>query len=77
MLPHGNKEDLQRDFRGYGRGHGRGRGRGRGWLNEDVTERDIGGGRGRLHFHGNGRSQNGQYRGGFASAQDEGRRDIR
>ena len=64
-------------YRGCGRGHGRGRGRGRGWLNEDVTERDIGGGRGRFHFRGNGRSQNGQYRGGFASAQDEGRRDIR
>ena len=64
-------------YRGCGRGHGRGRGRGRGWLSEDVTERDTGGGHRRLHFRGNGRSQNGQYRSGFASAQDEGRRDIR
>ena len=64
-------------YRGCGRGCGRGRGRGRGWLSEDVTERDTGGGCGRLHFRGNGRSQNGQYRSGFASAQDEGRRDIR
>ena len=64
-------------YRGHGRGHGRGRGRGRGWLSEDITERDIGGGCGRFHFRGNGRSQNGQYRGGFASAQDERRRDIR
>ena len=62
-------------YRGCGRGCGRGRGRG--WLSEDVTERDTGGGCGRLHFCGNGRSQNGQYRSGFASAQDEGRRDIR
>ena len=31
-------------YRGCGRGHGRGRGRGRGWLNEDVPERDLGGG---------------------------------
>ena len=31
-------------YRGQGRGHGRGRGRGRGWLNEDGTERDLGGG---------------------------------
>ena len=60
-------------YRGCGRGHGRGRGRG--WLSEDVRERDTGGGRGRFHFHGNGR--NGQYRNGFASTQDEGRRDIR
>ena len=64
-------------YRGCGRGHGRGRGRGRGWLSEDITERDTGGGHGRFHFRGNGRSQNGQYRSGFASAQDEGRRDIR
>ena len=64
-------------YRGHGRGCGRGRGRGRGWLSEDVTERDTGGGHGRFHFRGNGRSQNGQYRSGFASAQDEGRRDIR
>ena len=63
--------------RGCGRGHGRGRGRGRGWLNEDITERDSGGGRGRFHFRGNGRGQNGQYRSGFASTHDEGRRDIR
>ena len=64
-------------YRGYGRGCGRGRGRGRGWLSEDVTERDIGGGRGRFHFRGNGRDQNGQYRGGLTSTRDEGRRDIR
>ena len=50
---------------------------GRHWLSEDVTERDSGGGCRRFHFCGNGRSQNGQYRSGFASAQDEGRRDIR
>ena len=31
-------------YRGCGRGHGRGRGRGRGWLNEDIPERDLGGG---------------------------------
>ena len=62
-------------YRGHGRGCGRGIGRGRGWLSEDVTERDTGGGQGRFHFHGNGR--NGQYRNGFASTQDEGRRDIR
>ena len=36
-------------YRGCGRGCGRGRGRGRGWLSEDITERDIGGGRGRFH----------------------------
>ena len=83
MLPHGNKEDFTHHrygdpyYRGCGRGHGRGRGRGRGWLSEDVTERDTGGGRGRFHFRGNGRNQNGQYRNGFASTQDEGRRDIR
>ena len=47
----------------YYRGCGRGRGRGRGWLSEDVTERDTGGGRGRLHSRGNGR--NGQDRNGF------------
>ena len=64
-------------YRGHGRGCGRGRGRGRGWLNEDVTERDSGGGRGRFHFCGNGRGQNGQYKSGFASTHDEGRRDIR
>ena len=64
-------------YRGHGRGHGRGRGRGRGWLSEDVTERDTGGGRGRFHFRGNGRNQNGQVRSGFASTHDEGRRDIR
>ena len=64
-------------YRGHGRGHGRGKGRGRGWLREDVTERDTGGGRGRFHFCGNGRNQNGQYRNGFTSTQDEGRRDIR
>ena len=62
-------------YRGCGRGCGRGRGRG--WLSEDVTERDTGGGCRRFHFRGNGRNQNGQYRSGFASAQDEGRRDIR
>ena len=62
-------------YRGHGRGCGRGRGRGRGWLSEDVSERDTGWGRGRFHSHGNGR--NGQYRNGFASTQDEGRRDIR
>ena len=83
MLPHGNKEDFTHRnmeipyYRGHGRGCGRGRGRGRGWLSEDVTERDTGGGCRRFHFCGNGRSQNGQYRNGFASAQDEGRRDIR
>ena len=64
-------------YRGCGRGCGRGRGRGRGWLNEDVPGRDLGGGRGRFPFHGNGRDQNGQYRSGFASTRDEGRRDIR
>ena len=64
-------------YRGHGRCCGRGRGRGRGWLSEDITERDTGGGCGRFHFHGNGRNQNGQYRSGFVSAQDEGRRDIR
>ena len=64
-------------YRGCGRGHGRGRGRGRGWVSEDITERDTGGGCRRFHFRGNGRSQNGQYRSGFASAQDEGRRDVR
>ena len=64
-------------YRGHGRGHGRGRGRGRGWLNEDITERDSGGGRGRFHFRGNGGGQNGQYRSGFASTHDEGRGDIR
>ena len=63
-------------YRGCGRGHGRGRGRGRGWLSEDVTERDLGRGRGRFPFHGNGRDQNGQYRSGFASIRDEGRRDC-
>ena len=31
----------------------------------------------RIPFRGNGRDQNGQYRGGFASIHDEGRRDIR
>ena len=62
-------------YRGCGRGHGRGRGRGRGWLSEDVSERDTGGGRGRFHSRGNGR--NGQYRNGFASTQEEDRRDIR
>ena len=62
-------------YRGHGRGHGRGRGRG--WLNEDVTERDTGGGQGRFHFHGNGRSQNGQYRSGLALTHEERRRDIR
>ena len=55
-------------YRGCGRGCGRGRGRGRGWLSEDITERDTGGGCRRFHFRGNGRSQNGQYRSGFASA---------
>ena len=64
-------------YRGCGRGHGRGRGRGRGWLSEDVTERDTGGGCRRFHLHGNGRNQNGQFRSGFASTQDEGRREIR
>ena len=44
---------------------------------KDITERDLGGGRGRFHFPGNGRGQNGQYRSGFASTHDEGRRDIR
>ena len=62
-------------FRGHGRGCGRGRGRGRGWFSEDVTERDTGGGRGRFYSCGNGR--NGQYRNGFASSQDVGRRVIR
>ena len=56
-------------YRGCGQGHGRGRGRGRGWLHEDVPGRDLDG-RGRFHFHGNGRE-------GFASSSDEGRRDIR
>ena len=51
-------------YRGHGRGHGRGRGRGRGWLNEDVSGRDLDGGRGRFYFRGNGRDQNGQYRSG-------------
>ena len=64
-------------YRGCGRGHGRGRGRGRGWLNEDIPGRDLGGGQGRFPFRGNGRDQNGQYRSGFASTCDEGRRDIR
>ena len=59
-------------YRGCGRGHGRGRGRGRGWLSEDVTERDTGGGQGRLHSRGNGR--NGQDRNGFPPTS---RRDIR
>ena len=92
MLPHGNKEDFTHlqygdpYYRGRGRGHGRGRGRGRGWLNEDVTERDSGGGRGRTNFHGNGRGQNvlqrnweyyRQDRSGLTSTHDEGRRDIR
>ena len=81
MLPHGNKEDFtHRDMEiliteDVVEVIGRGRGRGRGWLSEDVTARDTGGGRGRFHFHRNGR--NGQYRSGFASPQDEGRRDIR
>ena len=81
MLPHGNKEDfthcdmeilisedvvevmveVEEEEEG--------------WLSEDVTERDTGGGQGTFHFCGNGR--NGQYRNGFASTQDEGRRDIR
>ena len=64
-------------YRGCGRGCGRGRGRGRGWLCEDVTERDMGGGQRGFHSRGNGRNQNGQYRGGFASAQEERRREIR
>ena len=59
-------------YRGRGRDHGRGRGRGRGWLSEDVTESDIGGGRGRFRLHGNGR--NGHNRDGF---QPSSRRDIR
>ena len=63
-------------YRGHGRGHGRGRGRGRGWLSVDVPERDSGGGRGRFHFRGNGRDQNGQYRTGSVPTRDEGRRDI-
>ena len=63
-------------YRGCGRGRGRGRLRGRGWLNEDVPGRDLGGW-GRLHFCRNGRDQNGQYRSGFASSHDEGRRDVR
>ena len=46
-------------------------------MNEDIPERDLGGGRGRFHFRGNGRDQNGQYRSGFASIRDERRRDIR
>ena len=73
-------------YRGCGRGCGRGRGRGRGWLNEDITERDSGGGRGRSNFRGNRRGQNDlqrnweyyrQDRNGFTSTHDEGRRDIR
>ena len=64
-------------YRGHGRGCGRGRGRGRGWLNENVPGRDLGGGQGRFHFHGNGRDHDGQYRSGFVSTHDEGRRDIR
>ena len=73
-------------YRGHGRGHGKGRGRGRGWLNEDITERDSGGGQGRSNFHGDRRGQNGlqrngeyyrQDRSGFTSTHDEGRRDIR
>ena len=63
-------------YRGHGRGCGRGRGRGRGWLHEDVPGRDLDGW-GRFHFCGNGRDQNGQYREGFASSHDEGRRDVR
>ena len=59
-------------YRGCGRGHGRGRGRGRGWLSEDITERDIGGGRGRFHSRGNGR--NGYDRNGFPPTSG---RDIR
>ena len=59
-------------YRGHGRGCGRGRGRGRGWLNEDVTERDTGGGWGRFYARGNGR--NGQDRNGFPPST---RRDIR
>ena len=37
----------------------------------------MGGGQREFHSHGNGRNQNGQSRSGFASTQDEGRRDIR
>ena len=37
------------------RDHGIGRGRGRGWLQEDVTERDIGRERGRFSSRGHGR----------------------
>ena len=40
-------------YRGQCRGHGKGKGRGRSWLNEDTTEKDSGGGRGRNIFHGN------------------------
>ena len=73
-------------WRSFYRGCGRGRGRGRGWLNEDITERDSSGGRGRSNFCGNGRGQYGlqrnweyyrQDRSGFTSTHDEGRRDIR
>ena len=38
------------------RDHGIGRGRGRGWLQEDVTERDTGRGRGRFPSRGHGRN---------------------
>ena len=60
-------------YRGRGRGHGRGRGRS--WLNEDFTERDSGGGWGRISFHGNGRSQETFWRISEHNIQDR-RNDI-
>ena len=50
MHPHGDKGDFTHCDMGTlfiedaDRGCGRGRGRGRSWLNEDVTERNLGGG---------------------------------
>ena len=73
-------------YRGQGRGCGRGRGRGRNWLNKDFTERDSGGGRGRISFHGNGRGQemfqrtfenNRQGGNWLTSVHVEGRNEIR